>query len=192
MDVALFTRVRSRCSKLQKQNENQSAFSLVELMIVVGIIGILAALAVPRFQTFQVKARQAEAKTNLSIIATLAESFAVDNNGVYPDAPALELNATDFSAVGSCNNNNVIGYKVLNCSAVRYTYLGVSTATDFDMSAYEIANPGIHASGIPANSRRVSPGCSDFSILDQWNLELSRTNRRIYSATDAATECSGS
>ena len=52
-----------------------SAFSLVELMIVVAIIGVLAALAVPRFQTFQAKAKQAEAKSNLSRIFTLEVAY---------------------------------------------------------------------------------------------------------------------
>lgn len=36
-------------------------FSLVELMIVVAILGILAAIAVPNFQTMQLKAKRAEA-----------------------------------------------------------------------------------------------------------------------------------
>ena len=55
-------------------------FSLVELMIVVAIIGVLSALAVPRFQKFQAKAKQSEAKTNLSHIYTLAQSYYGDND----------------------------------------------------------------------------------------------------------------
>ena len=56
----------------------QSGFSLVELMVVVAIIGVLASLAVPRFKTFQAKARQAEAKTNLAHLYTLQQSFHAD------------------------------------------------------------------------------------------------------------------
>ncbi|MDP2311002.1 MAG: prepilin-type N-terminal cleavage/methylation domain-containing protein [Pseudomonadota bacterium] len=43
----------------------RKGFSLVELMLTVGIIGVLAAIAVPNFQTMVLKARKAEALTNL-------------------------------------------------------------------------------------------------------------------------------
>jgi prepilin-type N-terminal cleavage/methylation domain-containing protein len=59
---------------------DESGFSLVELMIVVGIIGLLATLAIPKFQQFQAKARQAEAKNMLSHIYTLEEAYHLDNN----------------------------------------------------------------------------------------------------------------
>lgn len=58
----------------------QKGFSLVELMVVVAIIGVLAALAVPKFQVFQAKAKQSEAKNNLSHIYTLQESYFGDND----------------------------------------------------------------------------------------------------------------
>ncbi len=54
---------------------NKAGFSLVELMVVVAIIGILASIAVPNFQRFQSKARQAEAKTQLGGIYTAQKTF---------------------------------------------------------------------------------------------------------------------
>lgn len=54
---------------------NQRGFSLVELMVVVAIIGVLAAIAVPNVSKYIAKARQSEAKTNLSSLYTSEKAF---------------------------------------------------------------------------------------------------------------------
>ena len=62
------------------KRQSDSGFSLVELMIVVGIIGVLAAVATPKMQIFMAKAKQAEAKTTLSHIYTLEEAYFAENS----------------------------------------------------------------------------------------------------------------
>jgi prepilin-type N-terminal cleavage/methylation domain-containing protein len=47
---------------------NNKGFSLIELMVVVAIIGVLAAIAVPNYQRFTAKSKQAEVKSNLSAL----------------------------------------------------------------------------------------------------------------------------
>ena len=51
-----------------KARGSQGGFTLIELMMVTGIIGILASIAIPTFMQYQARARQSEAKTSLGAI----------------------------------------------------------------------------------------------------------------------------
>jgi type IV pilus assembly protein PilA len=54
---------------------SKKGFTLIELMIVVAIIGILAAIAIPNFLRFQLRARSSEGKTNIAALRTAQESY---------------------------------------------------------------------------------------------------------------------
>ncbi len=75
---------------------HQRGFSLIELMIVVALIGILAAIAIPNFLTYQARAKQSEAKTNLAAIHT-AEVVYFAEQDTYGET----FNAIGFAVTGS-------------------------------------------------------------------------------------------
>ncbi len=60
---------------LARFNSLKKGFTLIELMIVVAIIGILATVAIPNFTKFQLKAKQSEAKAQLSAVYTAQKAF---------------------------------------------------------------------------------------------------------------------
>jgi type II secretion system protein G len=86
-----------------------SAFTLIELLIVVAIIAILAAIAVPNFLEAQMRAKVSSAWADMRTITVGLESYRVDNNrypvteetpGVYPDSPFNQIGGGFFSYAG--------------------------------------------------------------------------------------------
>src|SRR5438128_4503738 len=61
------------------------AFTLIELLIVIGIISILALVALPNMLDAQVRAKVARGKADLRTISTSMEAYAVDHNRYPPN-----------------------------------------------------------------------------------------------------------
>ena len=79
------------CMTLPSTRKRFHGFSLMEVMIVVVIIGILAALAYPNLEKYLKRARQTEAKTNLSAIYTAQKIYFILHQSYADDIKKLDL-----------------------------------------------------------------------------------------------------
>ena len=82
------------------KNASAKGFTLIELMIVIAIVGILAAVALPRYQEYTVRAKVAE-----MILAAqsgkLALAESVQTNSAMPATTALVLESVQTTYVSS-------------------------------------------------------------------------------------------
>lgn len=54
---------------------NQKGFTLIEVLIVASVIGILAAIALPQFSGYQIRAKNKAAQSDLRNLKTTLEAF---------------------------------------------------------------------------------------------------------------------
>jgi type IV pilus assembly protein PilA len=102
-------------TQVKKLHMRRGGFTLIELMIVVAIIGILAAIAIPNFLRFQLKAKSSEGKTNLAAPRTAEASYFAEY-GLYvsalPSPPTIAKNQkTDFSHAVAGKGFDIVGWE---------------------------------------------------------------------------------
>ena len=118
---------------------SRAGFSIIEVMVVIMIIGILTTLAGNRILAMIARARQAEAKTNLSQIHQLQGTFQLysDNYAQWGLSPAQAIGykgdatrnctitagtATGVGNNGSGDGAKKLGYTPKGCEDMRYGY----------------------------------------------------------------------
>ena len=85
----------------QRMAQEESGFTLVELLVVMLILGLLAAIAIPAFFNQRDKARDAQAKVFDRTAETAMETYATDNGGTYNGATRAALVAEESTLTGA-------------------------------------------------------------------------------------------
>jgi type IV pilus assembly protein PilA len=71
-----------------RKTNGQRGFTLIELMLVIGIVGAIAAIAIPNFIDYQARSRRSEAFTNLAAMATAQKAFLAERNAFHDSVVA--------------------------------------------------------------------------------------------------------
>jgi general secretion pathway protein G len=88
----------------------RSAFTLVELLIVVIILGILAAVVIPQFSDASTDARLSALTTNLQTIRGQISLYQLQHNGSYPEQTTFSDQMTKKTdADGTVNASGKFG-----------------------------------------------------------------------------------
>ncbi len=93
----------------------QQGFTLIELMIVVAIVGILAAIALPAYQDYTVRAKVSEGLARLAEAKTSVAEF-YSAKGTFPATASAGFNTGAAGYVASIN------CPAAGCDLIRITF----------------------------------------------------------------------
>ncbi|MEO0435788.1 MAG: pilin [Pseudomonadota bacterium] len=111
---------------MRKQHRAQQGFTLIELMIVIAIVGILAAIALPAYQDYTVRARLSEVLAVAAEGKTTIAEFVAATGELPSNAGAAGITTSGFGA-----QSFVEEAEFVQDSATLGTYtLTVSTGAD--------------------------------------------------------------
>lgn len=159
-----------RCARTRIHQETPhsigpSAFTLVEMLIVVLVLGIIAMLIVPQLKTSTDDAKVAVLRTNLRILRSAVERYYVEHNGTYPGE-------RDFGKVSSPDVHDVRRAVVKQLTG--YTDAsGRASNTKSDRFKY---GPYLKDGRFPANPFLHGNAAADVACFDYDDLSRRRVS----------------
>jgi len=79
----------------------KSGTTILELIIVIGVLAIVISIAVPKIKGMQQSAQITKVKAELQTLQAATESYASVNNGYYPVSPGYAYNMMESTLISS-------------------------------------------------------------------------------------------
>jgi prepilin-type N-terminal cleavage/methylation domain-containing protein len=80
-----------------KKSYHHGAFSLLELVIVIGILAVLSAIAVPRMSRGSRGADETAVEGDLAVLRSAIELYAAEHNNTYPSVSNIANQLTQYT-----------------------------------------------------------------------------------------------
>ncbi|MFC5551271.1 pilin [Massilia aerilata] len=126
-----------KAPKMMKKAE--AGFTLIELMIVVAIIGILAAVAIPAYSNYTIKAKVGAAMSSVASLQTAVANCIQENGGVATTCDSGTAEVPAFTPTKELSGAVVTDGEIVATFAAAGIGSGVN-GTTFTMTPSAVAN----------------------------------------------------
>lgn len=123
---------------LRAKTTGQQGFTLIELVVTMLIVAILAAIAIPAYTDYTMRARRAEAKTALLRLQNEQEKYYLNNNKYATDVVDI---------LGTATTENGLYTIAINAPDAAAGYTATATATGIQASDTDCATISVSSTG---------------------------------------------